>query len=208
MFHQLCYLYHGYITISLPTFCWWIFRFLPSFCLLQWPSLHLYLVLSNCKNPDLLVSSSSMSRTQSKRRCENMGSEEESQTMAVWVPFQFSNRTEYFLELSLLPSHRSSGHSADCWPSTAGIWLPITALLTLSSTMTAKEMPVLSHARPHTSCEDWHLPCPHQRRGNNTQRKKTVTLSSVSWQVEWALYYLQWNNSPQSEMDSVPWEHR
>ena len=126
----------------------------------------------------------------------------------VWVPFQFSNRTEYFLELSLLPSHRSSGHSADCWPSTAGIWLPITALLTLSSTMTAKEMPVLSHARPHTSCEDWHLPCPHQQRGSNTQRKKSVTLSSVSWQVEWALYYLQWNNSPQSEMDSVPWEHR
>ena len=67
MFHQLCNLYHGYITISLPTFCWWIFRFLPSFCLLQWPSLHLYLVLSNCKNPDLLVSSSSMSRTQSKK---------------------------------------------------------------------------------------------------------------------------------------------
>lgn len=192
-----------------PLLCWWTFRLLPNFCLLQWPSLQLYLALSNGKNPDLLVSSSSMSRTQSKKRCENMGSEEESQTMALFrLQFQFPNQTEYFLQLSLLPSHRSSGHSPDCWPSTAGIWPPITLLLTLSSMMTAKEIPVLSHATPHASCEDWHLPCPHHRRGSNTQRKNSVTLSSVSWQVEWALYYLQWNNSPLSEMESVHWEHR
>ena len=190
-----------------PLLCWWTFRLLPNFCLLQWPSLHLCLALSNCKNPDLLVSSSSMSRTQSKNRCENMGSEEESQTKALFR-CRFNSPIELSISWNCLssqvtgtvatlqtagPAQQASDHQS--------------LLLTPSSTMTAKEMLVLPHARPHTSCEDWHLPCPHQQRGSNTQRKKSVTLSSVSWQVEWALYYLQWNNSPLSEMDSVHWEH-